>query len=114
MDTLVALETGNNILGSSLLDNFIIPYHNAATFQTACFQLQRNNQKHATVFWQLKKIKVVWDREQEDWKPTDLWSSILQTVHYNNESMIGRVSRSVAVYLAITQILQIWKNQFQI
>jgi hypothetical protein len=52
MDTLVALETGNNILGSSLLDNFIIPYHNAATFQTACFQLQRNNRKHATVICQ--------------------------------------------------------------
>ena len=56
MDTLVALETGNNILGTSLLDNFIIPYN--TTFQTACFQLQRNNRKHATVIWQLNVLRL--------------------------------------------------------
>ena len=43
----------------------IISYHNAATFQKACFQLQRNNQKHATVIWQLKKIKVVCEKESK-------------------------------------------------
>ena len=104
MDTLFAIETGNNILGTSSLDNFIIPYHNAATFQTACFQLQRNNRKHSTVLT-IKKNKVLCEKESK--KHENLLSSILQTVHYNNESMIGRVSRSVAVDLAITQLLQI-------
>ena len=45
----------------------------------------------------IKKIKVVCEKESK--KHKNLLSSILQTVHYNNESMIGRVSRSVAVAL---------------
>ena len=52
--------------------------------------------------------------EKESKKHENLLPSILQTVHYNNESMIGRFSRSVTEDLAITQLLQIWKNQFQI
>ena len=114
MDTLFALETGNNILGTSLLDNFIIPYHNAATFQTACFQLQRNNRKHATVIWQFKKLRLCMRKRARSMKTC--WHLIFDSSNRSLQQWVLQIWKPISniIWVWINDVRLLLSNQLQV
>ena len=56
----------------------------------------------------------MWEREQEAWKPADIWSSILQTVHYYNEYCKFEKPISNIIWVWINDVRLLSSNQLQV